>query len=667
MRTPELNAMSSVSRVVGCGMLLSLGLAACGGGGESTVEELPLNTDYSTLRLAESRDTPLQYASSDEQILRPLRNGMRLMTQSSPVPTFLAAATTTGNAGQYSATIVQVDGVDEADRLRYDGRYIFTVRQKPLTATSPAPSSFQNVLAIARTDTVAATVVPISNFVLEGEQSTVPLLYQFPSSGPAESLVAVSQDISAWSLPMIPIAALVARPDRTTVQLLDVRDPMNVSQSWKLQVDGWLNASRLIGDTLYLVTSYRPRIPDLVFPADTQEKRDANERRIRSSTAAQLLPHYFENGGVERALLAPRGCLVTQQIQNTEAYTDLLVILAVNVRTRRISDVNCLSTNVNGVYMSRNSLYVAGTAAGQNGTTLTVLHKFAIRDGDMSYRATGSVTGTLGWSNPSYFMDEQNADLRILSSWQLVHRLTVLREAGTSLSTVSTLPSASQPAPIGKPGEQVFAVRFVGDRAYIVTFRFTDPLYVIDLRDPANPAIAGQLEIPGASNYLRAIGSSYLLSVGQDAVGDRRGGVKVELFDVRDITHPQSLGVQVFGKTGSWSDALNDPHALTFLERPAPDASLRLMLPIDVSDLPTSNPTLFGWNYSALQVLEVAGTDGPAPRLRLHGLLKTGDHNDGTIYPPRAYPERGILHDDVVFGVSGERLFVRRWQDFPAQ
>ena len=659
--------MSSVSRIAGFGMLLSLGLAACGGGGESTVEELPLDTDYSTLRLAESRDTPLQYASSDEQILQPLRNGMRLMTQSSPLPTFLAAATTAGSGGQYSATTVQVDGVDEADRVRYDGRYIYTVRQKSVAATSPVPSRFQNVLAIARTDTAAATVEPISNFVLEGEQSTVPLLYQLPITGPADSVVTVSQDISAWILPMIPIAALVAQPDRTTVQLLDVRDPMNVSQSWKLQVDGWLNASRLIGDTLYLVTSYRPRIPSLVFPADTQAKREANEKRIRDSTAAQLLPHYFENGGGERALLPPRGCLVTQQTQSNEAYTDLLVILAVNVRTRRISDVNCLSTNVNGVYMSRNSLYVAGTATGQNGTTLTVLHKFAISDGDMSYRATGSVAGTLGWSNPSYFMDEQNADLRILTSSQLVHRLTVLREAGKSLSTVSTLPSASRPAAIGKTGEQVFAVRFVGDRAYIVTFRFTDPLYVIDLRNPADPVIAGQLEIPGASNYLRAIGSSYLLSVGQDALGDRRGGVKVELFDVRDITHPQSLGVQVFGKTGSWSDALNDPHALTFLERPAPDASLRLMLPIDVYDVPTSSPTLFGWNYSAQHVLEVAGTDGPAPQLRLHGLLKTGDHNSGAIYPPRPYPERGILHDDVVFAVAGEQFMARRWQDFPVQ
>jgi len=241
----------------------------------------------------------------------------------------------------------------------------------------------------------------------------------------------------------------------------------------------------------------------------------------------------------------------------------------------------------------------------------------------------------------------------------------VLREAGRSLSKVATLPNSARPAAIGKSGEQVFAVRFVGDRGYIVTFRFADPLYVLDLHDPADPAIAGQLEIPGVSSYLRAVGSSYLLGVGQDVVNGRRGGVKVELFDVSDIAHPQSLGAKVFGNTGSWSEALNDPHALTFLEKPAPDASLRLMLPIDVYDVPTSSPTLFNWRYSGLHVLEVAGIQGTSPQLRYHGLLETADSSTSQ-YAPRALPERGVLHDDAVFAVSGEQVYSKRWGEFPA-
>ncbi len=643
--------------------LLSMGLTACGGGGDSPVAEQPLNVDYSTLRLAESRETPLLYANGDEQILQPLRNGVRMMTQGIGFPAVFTA-TGSGGQGSYSGTTVQVDGVDEADAVRYDGHYIYVAR--PMTSSSSTvPARSKNVLAIARTDVAAGTAQLISNYVIEGEQSTSPLLYQLPASGnPAEYMVAVSQDVVGWYSPLLPVTALAIQPDRTTVQVLDVHDPQNVSQTWKLQLDGWLNASRLIGDTLYLVSSYRPRIPDLLLPADTLEKREANERLIRSSTAAQLLPHYSENGGPQRSLVSAHGCLITQETASNEGYTDLLVISAVNVRARQISDVNCLSTNVNGVYVATNSLYVAGTRAGADNTTNTVLHKFAIHDGAIGYRATGSVAGTAGWTNASYFMDEHGGDLRILTSGQLVHRLTVLREAGRTLTTVSTLPNAAQPAPIGKTGEQVYAVRFVADRAYVVTFRLTDPLYVIDLHDPANPAIAGQLEIPGVSTYLRPVGA-FVLSVGQDVTNGRRAGMKVELFDVRDIAHPQSLGAQIFGKAGTSSDALSNPHALTFLDEPAADASLRLALPIDVYDTPTSEPTRFGWTYSGLHVLEVAGSNGPSPQLKFQGLIKTGDSSTSQ-YPPLVFPQRGVLHDDAVFAVQGDRILSKRWEDLSA-
>src|SRR6185295_2545019 len=139
----------SVPRTFGAATLLSLGLAACGGGsgGESTVGEQPFDTDYSTLRVADTRDAPLQYTTSDEQILSPLRNGLRLMTLSNPVPTFLASTTGASAGGQvpFSATTVQVEGVDEADSVKYDGRYLYAVRRQ-VVAGAIAPSLAQNVI-----------------------------------------------------------------------------------------------------------------------------------------------------------------------------------------------------------------------------------------------------------------------------------------------------------------------------------------------------------------------------------------------------------------------------------------------------------------------------------------------------------------------------------------
>jgi len=651
-----------------------IGLAACGGGEGS--DEALVSVDYSTLRIAESRATPLTYARTDEQVLRPLRNGMRLMTTGgvATLPTATLGPTAGGDL-VHSATTLQVEGVDEPDSVKYDGRYLFVVRPEMSPASmSPAPSP-GHFIDIVRTDPETAGVAPISKFLLEGERSQAPVIYllQTPEDA-ADHVLALSQNYQGWLMPLLPVSSLVMQPDRTTIQLLDVRDPQNVVQSWKLELDGWLRASRLIGDTLYLVSSYRPRLAGLLLPADTPEKLADNERRIRTSTASDLMPGYAEDGGAKQQLASSDGCLIAQQLTNEDAYTDLLVIAAINVRTRRVTDVNCLSTNVNGVYMSQESLYVAGTGSDSaGGAQITVLHKFALDGGGLTYRATGAVAGTISWMNPSYFMDEHEGDLRIVTSANGAHRLTVLREtSGQNLMLVSSLPNGTRPSPIGKPGESVYAVRFMSERAYVVTFQVTDPLYVIDLRDPADPLLAGELEIPGFSTYLRPLGkdqAEMLLSVGQEVgVGGRREGIKVQLFDVRDITRPQVIGTEIFGGAGSWSDALDDPHALAFLTMPGANAGQRFAVPIHVFDTAHStDPGRFAWTYSGLHVFEIPGGRESAPQLRLQGVIKTEEQpGDATPNPTYAVPSRGALHGESVFAIQGGRVLSSLWHDLPS-
>ena len=159
----------------------------------------------------------------------------------------------------------------------------------------------------------------------------------------------------------------------------------------------------------------------------------------------------------------PDGCLVAQQIESTDSYMDLLVITAINVRTRRVTDVNCLSTNVNAVYVSRKACTLPAPGSARSiAPRSPCCTSSRSRMASITYRATGAVVGTVGWSNPSYFMDEHDGDLRILTTPNGVHRLTVLREStGRNLTIVSTLPNSARPAAIGKPGESVFAVRFM--------------------------------------------------------------------------------------------------------------------------------------------------------------------------------------------------------------
>jgi hypothetical protein len=230
------------------------------------------------------------------------------------------------------------------------------------------------------------------------------------------------------------------------------------------------------------------------------------------------------------------------------------------------------------------------------------------------------------------------------------------------------LPNPLRPAPLGKPHEQVYAVRFFGDRAYVVTARVIDPLYVIDLSVPEDPVIAGTLEIPGVSTFLQplgAAGSEVVLAVGgQSDPSGLRDGVKVELFDVHDIQRPRSIASRVFGRRGSSSEATSDPHALTFYARAAD--RVRFALPIDVYSTPRQDPpNTFNWSYSGSHLFEIAGLNGGTPQLEFKGVIRTAEADGSDPFPvaPYAVPKRAVMHDDAVFVVNGATFLGSLWND----
>jgi hypothetical protein len=147
-------------------------------------------------------------------------------------------------------------------------------------------------------------------------------------------------------------------------------------------------------------------------------------------------------------------------------------------------------------------------------------------------------------------------------------------------------------------GERIFAVRFAGPTGYVVTFRQTDPLYVLDLRDPRKPRTAGQLKINGYSAYLHPAGDGLLIGVGQDATSQgRTTGTQVSLFDVRDPASPHRLSV--YKVDSGTSEVEFDPHA--FLYRP--DTGLTVLPVQRFATTPAPNA---GFNGQAL-VLSVRG------------------------------------------------------------
>jgi len=314
----------------------------------------------------------------------------------------------------------------------------------------------------------------------------------------------------------------------------------------------------------------------------------------------------------------------------------------------------------------------------------TDLHKFSLSSGLISYEASGSVDGHLGWNilRKPFRLSESGDDLRVITYTDELTpdrspvAITVLRDTGDDeLEVLSRLPNGERPEPIGKPGEQLYATRFVGDRAYLVTFLATDPLYVIDLSQPDDPFVAGELEITGFSDYLHPIGGDYVLGIGKDAIpdpdGDFRGawyqGLKVSLYDVSDPNNPFEADATIIGKRGSETPVLHDHRAFTFLQsegsssRVAIGAVVHERIPPGTIVQPW---TFFGWSYSGLHLFEV---DTAAGRILRRGEMRVEEYEPtpGGREWPLIYrgEDRSVLAGDAIFYVHGDDVYTSLWSN----
>jgi hypothetical protein len=250
----------------------------------------------------------------------------------------------------------------------------------------------------------------------------------------------------------------------------------------------------------------------------------------------------------------------------------------------------------------------------------------------MAYRGSGNVKGHLGFeqNRKSFRMGESNGSLHVLtetrSNWfpalvvplpvdipsvvgsplppvatsisvnisESPGRLSVLQEKQGTLTTVGELPNAKRPESLGKPGERLYASRFIGSRGYLVTYRLIDPLYVLDLSDPTDPKVLGSLEVSGYSDYLFPLNDGLLLGVGKDASSDgslgdgRMGwyqGVKVALIDVSQSSKPLEVDRLIIGKRGTDATVLQDHHGIAIQIL---NGQAKVAMPVKVHQTPTN-------------------------------------------------------------------------------
>jgi len=637
--------------------LVALLATACGGG-SSPSDPAAAAATKSTALAASRPGELLAYVKS----LLVARDAQRQLTpgaslDGTPVPGAALPVSAAGAAVSYSNTTVQEAGVDEEDLLKTDGTSVYALDTASLTASGQTLLR----LLVSRRD-AAGGIDPVQVLPLPVDTSTYPEPKGLLLAAAAQRLVALSQSFlpiadplpCALDIPCPAAGAAIYLPfalqSSVQLQFLDLDTVGNATLGKHVTIDGQLVGSRLIGNVMVLVTTHAPRLPYELLPPGTTAPQKATA--LAQMTTADFLPTWRADASVAEALVADTDCYVHPM--NASLAFQVTTITAIDLASPTLARASrCFVGGTEAIYMAPTNLYLATTrfpfqilASGlvqYAPQFATDIHKFSVAGLAIDYRASGEVQGNLGWDDQRkpYRMGEYNGDLRVLSftgqtGWVLPEdatsatapppspaTLTVLRESPSdrTLATLATLPNSKHPEPLGKPGEQVHGVRFTGARGYLVTFRSVDPLYVLDLSDPANPLAAGSLQVTGFSDYLFPLTDALLLGVGREVdATNHLGGVKLGLFDVSDATQPKALATQVVGAAGSQSALDYSSHGINWLQS---GSVARIGLPMLVTTAPYDPSPQHG-----LQRIEV---DTQAGSLVLKAMLPAP--SDPTTYP----------------------------------
>jgi len=656
-------------------------IAACGGGGEtSTAPKSPSGNigvdDYDKLTAGELEAKVLNTAT-DESLSTHLKNGLRLNIRIGDAASTAAndtfrvaesAAMAAAQDSEFSSTNTHVRGVDESDFVKYDGQYLYMATQPEYIWGNPRPNS---EIRILESDTTNASISEVGTIALENTQwGEVGELYLVSDDQSTQNVVTLR---SSWNYiaaaeptfndMMFSSLWLPAYENKIQLASYNVEDPANPEKAFTVEIDGYLQASRKVGNTLYLVSNYSPYISYIDYFFSTKEDAEENEQKIADLTLQELLPSVRINDGEPQPLVSAGDCLIPQDTSRLTGYHNIVAVTAIDLESNEVGATRCLNTHISGIYSTRDNLYLGGSSYSpwEEFNSYTVIHKFAL-DEAITYRSTGIVNGTLGWDDPSFRLSEHNNHLRVVStsrdsSWRPEHHLSILKDSDTSdeMLVVSQLPNEANPDPIGKPNEDIYAVRFDQDRAYIVTFERIDPLYVLDLSDESAPEITGELNITGFSSYLHPVGDDYLLGIGQEAnTSGVTQGVKVVLYDIRDMANPSAINTMEFGEQGSWSSALHDLRAISFLANG--EDQLRFTLPI------STYGTDWQWQDEALHLFEVNGlSSASTPDLNFVGRISSETSTKPGSWPRYSGIDRGVLHQDAVYYTHGDSVWASFW------
>jgi len=539
-----------------------------------------------------------------------IRNESLILTDSKAVTANGAAAQDTEAVGSastgetassddYTKTITQVEGIDEADIVKTDGKYIYISGNNSLriVGTDQGKLSDEGTIILGNNKSVQEIYVDENRLVLLGtrfEHSDYP-------SNPDDGVKPLTEEKTMGFVP-----PYYNSRQYSFVDVYDISNPDRPIFLKEHEMEGAYQTSRKNGDIVYLVSNtivYRT----YPLPLMKDSVTDSKEVNVKLDDV-MILPGSPSSG-----------------------YT---VLSAVNISNNDKTEVEAITASGATMYMNDHALYLTENDY-DNKTTII---KFSIAGMKIGYAGSGQVDGSL---LNQFSMDEHDGYLRVsTTTWEKGSGIYILDD---SLNITGSIDGLAE-------GETIYSVRFIGDQGYVVTFRNMDPLFVFDLSDPNKPVLTGELKIPGLSNYLQPVGENLILGIGADTyeiyrkdvngndvvIGSRQGGIKLSLFDISDMGKPKEISKYVIGDSGSYAEAFYNHKAVMLDSR-----NKNVAFDATICDSTETKQALILMKYENNE-------------LTLKGLLDSKPTDFYGEYTPCA--RRAISIGDVLYYIQGGRI-----------
>jgi len=454
----------------------------------------------------------------------------------SQAPEMSATVPSSSGSKDYSSTNIQVADVDEADSVKTDSTYLYVIANNSIYIMNANPQDAKVLAKIVGDNTY------YSGIYLSQDGSKLAVIgnqYMPYNFGTKDSR---SLNIPYWG------------GSTTFVKVYDVSNKANPVLARNFTMSGNYINSRMIGNYVYIIVN----------------------ENVQVNNGATNMPVIFTGTSVSNIEPTKIYYAITP-----DSYSTYTTIISLNILqdSKTPTETTIMMGGASTMFVSAENIYV--TYQNWNGQSQdTSIYRIHINQDNLTFEAKGVVPG---YPINQYAMDEYNGYFRIaITAWfqdnattsdsavfKVSRQLNCIYVLNMNLNIVGKLERF-------KMDETIYSVRFMGDKCYVVTFKQTDPFFVIDMSNPVDPKVAGELKIPGYSSYLHPYDENHIIGLGKE-----NSTLKLSLFDVTNMNAPTEIAKYTVDSSYSDSSALYDPHAFLF------DAQRQLLvIPVSVNNMP---------------------------------------------------------------------------------